>query len=159
MFRSLWKFFAITYCFLHFEKNFEYFLISVHFNISKIQIFEPPSSTQDFESNMFQFGTASSIVVRSLATWSAFDCQRNVIAIFLFPKWLIYGIPPSPPSTTMEIFLFLHMVHTNWKLWFKFLFLDMFKEDYCNVRKVTAALRVVRFFNRFSLRDGSLLHC
>ncbi len=35
----------------------------------------------------------------------------------------------------------------------------MFEEDYCNVKKVTAALQVVRFFNRFSLQGGSLLQC
>ncbi len=35
----------------------------------------------------------------------------------------------------------------------------MFKEDYGNVRKVTAALQVARFFNRFSLQDESLLQC
>ncbi len=35
----------------------------------------------------------------------------------------------------------------------------MLKENYCNVRKVTAALQVIRFFNRFSLQDGSLLQC
>ncbi len=35
----------------------------------------------------------------------------------------------------------------------------MLKEDYCNVRKVTAALQAVRFFNRFSLQGGSLLQC
>ncbi len=52
-------------------------------------------------------------------------------------------------------------------LWYKlietfnlnFLFFFMFKEVYCNVRKVTAALQVVRFFNRFSLQDGSFLQC
>ncbi len=61
---------------------------------------------RNFETNMFRFSTASSIVVRSLATWSAFDCQRNVIAIFLFSEFLIYGIPQCPPSATMEVFLF-----------------------------------------------------
>ncbi len=61
---------------------------------------------RNFETNMFWFGTASSIVVRSLATWSAFGFQRNVIAIFLFLVWLIYGLLLSPPSTTMEVFLF-----------------------------------------------------
>ncbi len=35
----------------------------------------------------------------------------------------------------------------------------MLKEHYCNVRKVTAALQVIRFFNRFSFQDGSLLQC
>ncbi len=35
----------------------------------------------------------------------------------------------------------------------------MFKEVYCNVRKGTAALQVIRFFNRFSLQNGSLLQC
>ncbi len=35
----------------------------------------------------------------------------------------------------------------------------MLKKDYCNVRNVTAALQVIRFFNRFSLQDGSLLQC
>ncbi len=35
----------------------------------------------------------------------------------------------------------------------------MFEGDYCNVRKVTAALQVIRFFNRFSLQDGGLLQC
>ncbi len=35
----------------------------------------------------------------------------------------------------------------------------MLKQDYCNVRKVTAALQVIRFFNRFSLQDGRLLQC
>ncbi len=35
----------------------------------------------------------------------------------------------------------------------------MLKEDYCNVRKETAALQVIRFFNKFSLQDGSLLQC
>ncbi len=35
----------------------------------------------------------------------------------------------------------------------------MFKEDYCNVRNVTAALQMVRFFNRFSFQGGSLLQC
>ncbi len=40
------------------------------------------NSGRNFETNMFRFGTASSIVVCSLATWSAFSCQRNVIAIF-----------------------------------------------------------------------------
>ncbi len=58
---------------------------------------------RNFETNMYGFGTASSIVVRSLATWSAFGCQQNVIAIFLFSEWLIYGIPPS---TTTEVFPF-----------------------------------------------------
>ncbi len=33
----------------------------------------------------------------------------------------------------------------------------MFKEVYCNVRKVAAALQMVWFFNRFSLQDGSWL--
>ncbi len=64
------------------------------------------SGRRNFETNMFRFGTASSIVVRSFATWSTFGCQRNVIAIFLFSEWLIYGIPQCPPSTTMEVFLF-----------------------------------------------------
>ncbi len=52
-------------------------------------------------------------------------------------------------------------------LWYKlnenfnlnFLFFFMLKEVYCNARKVTEALQVVKFFNRFSLQDGSLLHC
>ncbi len=98
---------------------------------------------RNFETNMFQFGTASSIVVRSLATWSAFSCQRNVIAIFLFPEWLIYGIHPSPPSTTMEVFLFYmwYILIENFDL--NFFFFDLFKEDYFNVRKVTAALHVL----------------
>ncbi len=48
---------------------------------------------RNFKTNMFRFGTASSIVVRSLATWSAFGCQRKVIAIFLFWGWLIFGLP------------------------------------------------------------------
>ncbi len=39
-----------------------------------------------------------------------------------------------------------------------FLFFYMFKEVRCNIRKVTAALQVVRFFSRFSLQDGSLLN-
>ncbi len=39
------------------------------------------------------------------------------------------------------------------------IFFDMLKEDYCNVRKVTAALQVIRVFNRFSLQDASLLQC
>ncbi len=52
---------------------------------------------------MFRFCTASSMVVHSLATWSAFGCQQNVIAIFLFSGWLIYGIPLS---TSIEVFLF-----------------------------------------------------
>ncbi len=113
---------------------------------------------RNFETNMFGFGTAYSIVVRSLATWSAFGCWRNVIAIFLFSEWLIYGMPPSHPSTTMEVFLFYmwYILIENFAL--NFFFFDMFKKDYCNVRKVTAALQVVKFFNRFSLQDGSLLH-
>ncbi len=32
-------------------------------------------------------------------------------------------------------------------------------KDYCNVRKVTAILQVVKFFNRLSLQDGNLLQC
>ncbi len=106
------------------------------------------TSLRNFETNMFRFGTASSIVVRSLVTWSAFDCQWNVIAIFLFLEWLIYGITQCPPSTTCRSFFFTCIViHTNWKLWFKFIFFDTLKEDYCIVRKVTAALQVIRFFN------------
>ncbi len=31
-------------------------------------------------------------------------------------------------------------------------------EVYRNIRKVNVALQVVRFFNTFSLQDGSLLH-
>ncbi len=68
---------------------------------------------RNFETNMFRFGTTSSIVVRSLATWSVFGCQRNVIDIFLFSWWLIYVIPPSPLSTTMDVLSFLHVVQTN----------------------------------------------
>ncbi len=35
---------------------------------------------RNFETNMFCFRTTSSILVRLLATWSAFVCRRNVIA-------------------------------------------------------------------------------
>ncbi len=64
------------------------------------------TQTWNFETNMFRFGTASSIVVRSLTTCSALGCKRNEIAIFLFSEWLIYGISQCLPSTTMEVFLF-----------------------------------------------------
>ncbi len=65
---------------------------------------------RNFETNMFCVRTASSILVHLLATWSAFGCRRNVIAIFLFLEWLIYGIVQCPQSTTMEVFLFLHLL-------------------------------------------------
>ncbi len=77
-----------------------------HRYYAKIVIVLGENLRRNFETNMFWFGTASSIVVRSLVTWSAFGCRQNVIAIFLFSEWLIYGIPPSPPSTSMEVFLF-----------------------------------------------------
>ncbi len=58
---------------------------------------------------------------------------------------------------------FLHVLWyiliENFDLNFFFFFFDMLKEHYCNVRKVTAVLQVIRFFNRFSLQDGSLLQC
>ncbi len=79
--------------------------------------------TRNFETNMFRFGTASSIVVRSLATWSAFGCRQNVIAIFLFSEWLIYGVSSSPLSTTIEVFLFYmwYILTENFALNFFFL--------------------------------------
>ncbi len=59
---------------------------------------------QNFETNMFWFGTASSIVVHLLGTWSVFVCRWNTIQCDLFSYiqggWvggLIYGSPPSPP--------------------------------------------------------------
>ncbi len=38
------------------------------------------SLSQNFETNMFCFRAASSILVRLLATWSVFVCRRNIIA-------------------------------------------------------------------------------
>ncbi len=58
----------------------------------------------------------------------------------------------------MEVFLF-HMWYILIKNFDLNFFFDMFKEDYCNVRKVTAALQVGKFFNRFSFQDESLLQC
>ncbi len=39
IFQSIWKIFPTTCHSMRFEKNFEYILISVHYNISKLQIF------------------------------------------------------------------------------------------------------------------------
>ncbi len=38
------------------------------------------SDVRNFETNMFCFRTASSILVRLFATWSVFVCRQNVIA-------------------------------------------------------------------------------
>ncbi len=71
---------------------------------------QPEFMLQNFETNIFCVRIASSILVRLLVTWSAFGCRRNVIAIFLFSEWLIYDIVQCPPSTTMEVFFFLHLL-------------------------------------------------
>ncbi len=71
------------------EKQKTKLLVGIQ-NLKQTQIYN--CGMRNFETNMFSARTASSILVRSLATWSAFGCRRNVIAIFLFSEWLIYGI-------------------------------------------------------------------
>ncbi len=59
---------------------------------------------QNFKTNMFWFGTASSIIVHLLATWSVFIHKWNTIKHDYYfrismglGRALIYGSPPSPP--------------------------------------------------------------
>ncbi len=107
---------------------------------------------------MFRFGIASSIVVHSLATWSAFGCQWNVIAIFpIFGVVNLWHTSVSSDHNAGVLSFLWYKVIENVNL--NFLFFFVFKEVYYKVRKVTAVLQVVRFFNRFSLQDGSLLQC
>ncbi len=131
-------------------------------NAHKTLVISPFCPNKTF---MWRFFTSSEILEKF---WKCSSFTRHLECLRLPTKRVryfpIFGVVNLWRTSVSSIhnhrgLSFLHVVHTNWQLRFKFLFFDMFKEDNCDVRKVTAALQVVRFFNRFSLQDGILLQC
>ncbi len=70
--------FCYNFAILKFEKNFEYALISVHYNISNIQIFGAPSSTAAVDKVCFHWFLCR----KCSPTQLSFKIFFNIIDIF-----------------------------------------------------------------------------